>query len=419
MRGLAYLGLLSAPAVGQEFVLAEVPAGYEVVADTLVFSPMSELVAYVATKDGAWHAGVGSKLDEGHEFVHPPVIDPAGKHVWFRFQSRDRKGVEQVSLVLDGKPIEKAGRIGPVAVNAEGVASYWRFENALKTGDCALVFGKKESRGWLMGDLLGAPRFSFDGKLALSVGSRGGEFRLVTMTAKGKDDSQGAGWVVAVEPSPTANEYLLTSVDLSTPLSQLEPEWNFWVAREAFGGELLEHYGEHLSCGSPVYSPDGRRFAMKVQGEEGMNVALGGQKKLGAFPYGFVDELVFSPDGGTLAFTACQGGTLTVPELFRKGKTRGTSVLEGVRSEGGTWKLVRGDRASAEYERVELPTWSPDGEKIACAVRQAGRWHVLVGTILSEPCDEIATILWENDGTRLRYGCRDGRKLLWRELDVP
>jgi len=104
----------------------------------------------------------------------------------------------------------------------------------------------------------------------------------------------------------------------------------------------------------------------------------------------------------TLALAAEGNLVATVPDGFElvEGSLRfsqdGTHVAY-VATKNGKFHPVVGGEVGAAYDEVAPPV-------------------AVVGERSSEPCAEIACIVWDPSGKRVRYGCREGRQLLWREL---
>lgn len=402
---------------GQQ-ALATVPEGHEIVEGTLRFAPDGSRVAYVVARGQSFHPVVGQQVSDAYDEVAPPVLDSSGEHVFFRVMERNRKNEEEWTLLKDGKKLAEGGWIGPVTVSKEGVPAFWVFADSKKRGGCVLTYGKKKTKQWQVGDLDGCPAISSDGKLALSVATRDDTWLIVGLTDKGEEEVHGIGWIVSALPQPDGKGILATTLDLSDGLPKSGRPRRHFLRRMAPGdGGTGTTLGKtYLSAGSPCFSRDGQRIAFKVLGEGGMGVAVDEQEDAPA-SYRFVDELVFSPNGRAVAFTACLEGTLIFPPTFGADPKTGCEVLGGVAATSGKWVVVTDGARSAEYELVRLPTWSPEATTVAFAARQDGAWRLVAGDASSEPCDEIARVVWDEPG-KIRYGCRVGRELQWRELVV-
>jgi hypothetical protein len=165
---------------------------------------------------------------------------------------------------------------------------------------------------------------------------------------------------------------------------------------------------EYDAAGGLVYDAGGAHLAFRVLVKDALGVSLDGAKP--ALEFDFVDELTFGPNG-QLAYVAATGCELDADY--------GWQVLEDMpEAEGGRWLVVQGETESAKYERTHLPTWSPDGSKLAFAAREKKSWRVVVGETSTDPCDEIARIVWAPDGSCVWYGARIGRDLWWNRLPV-
>jgi hypothetical protein len=416
-------GLVLALALGGDgkegTVLAKVPDGYRVVEGTLRFAHNGSKAAFVAAKGSKQRPVVGATLGDEYDTVAPPVIHPTGAHIAFRAMTLDRNKYEHWTLLYDGKPFANDDWVGEVALAPnDGTPAFWlshgRINNAdgsLSHGPMFLQFGKSKSKKWQGTEQRIPPFFSTDGKFVVSVGTRGGDTNIISLDSKGKESKY--------EVVSNAMEAIVSpdGKDLACSCLRYRPgnsntARQFYVQREGLDHALdkeavLSTSEIYSSAASPVFSPNGKRIAYKVevQGRFSVGVDSWAEAKL---EFDFVDEIEWSPDSANLAFVACRGCKLDDRDGFE--------ILGGTRATGGKWLVVHGSERSAEFECVRYPRWSPDSKQFAFAARADHKWRVIVGTKSSEPCDEIAELVWAEDGHSVSYGCQMGDELSWRKL---
>ena len=398
--------------------VAKVPDGYEIVAGSLEFSRDGKRVAYVAQKNGKFHAIVGAEPGEAYDEVAPPVVHPSGSPLYFRVMERDKQASERWTLLRDGKKVAEGGWVGPIGLGERGEAAYWVFKDRLTRGSCVFSFGKKKTKQWQTGDLDSRPGISADGKLAVTVATRDEDWVILSLSDKGEERTHGLGSFLSAVPTPDGKGIVGTQLLWEGTEPRAGAPRRYHLARMGLGdrADMTKVNDKYLSCGSPCVSADSQHIAFKVLGEDGkMGVAVDDRGDA-ACTYVFVDELTFAPDGGAVAYAACLEGTLSFPPTFELDSTAGSEVLVGVTASRGKWSMVAGEKQSAEYEWVHSPTWSPKGHALAFVALQDGKSRLVVGERTSEPCDEIGTIAWDPSGKRVWYGCREGRELSWREL---
>lgn len=315
-------------------------------------------------------------------------------------------------MIYDGKELATADWIGPIALSPlDGTPAFWtalghatEADGSYDFSPVVLVFGKKKSTKWQTADPILAPSFSPDGERVFSVGTKDEGWGIMSLDRKGGETKQMGGHIVEVWASPAGNELACTLLD-GDPDAH---EWHkFFVQRRSLsekGPAPLALGKEYDGAGGFVWSPDGEHFAYKVITKGKLGVAVDGADDVKC-EFDFVDELTLAPETSEVAYVAADGCELDVGQ--------GWQVLaEMPVAKGGRWRVVRGTTASAEYDRTRMPTWSPDGSRLAFAAREDAKWRVVIGDESTEPADEIARIEWAEDGSCVWYGACRGRELV-------
>jgi len=174
------------------------------------------------------------------------------------------------------------------------------------------------------------------------------------------------------------------------------------VSLPVFGGKKLAYVartpegmgmfvdGERVEAGyhavaSSAFSADGARFAYKAQRDGRWLIVVDGKVE---HEYEATSEehdlpvnpsqLVFSPDGKTLAYMGCEGGKRT---------------------------LRLGDRTVVSGAELRSPRFSADGKSIACVVA-GDKESVSVDGVAGESFDGVAALAWGNGA--VAYVARSG-----------
>jgi len=412
---------MACPATVQESrKVDQVPDGFAFVDGSLRFSADGSKVAYVARKEKELYPVIGHVAGKGFLVVDAPVIDASGAHVAFRAVAGKRSGDLVSSVLLDGKEFATAEWIGPIALSpADGTPAFWtalghatEADGSLDYSPVVLVFGKKKSAKWQSADDVLAPQFSPDGMHVFSVGTKDEDWGIMWLDRKGAEEKQMGGHIVEVWLNPNGRELACTVLDLSNGDPDEDEPHKFFLQRRAVPDveRTIDALGKaYDAAGGLVYDAEGAHFAFRALEKDMLGVSFDGESA--ACTFDWVDELTIAPDGKQVAYVAAKGCELDAGN--------GWEVLVDLAvATGGRWCVVQGKTESQEYDRTRLPTWSPDGSKLAFAARANKAWRVVVGSSSSEPCDEIGRIVWAADGSCVWYGARLGGELWWKRMPV-
>ena len=419
------LGIASLlPAGNDPRVVAKVPDGCRVVEGSLRFSRDGSKCVCIVEKGEKTYPLVGGTLGStAFDEITWPSIDPSGAHSAFRgFEKPRTKKTGTYSLVYDGKVVASDVWIGPVALDpAKGAPAFWTAHGYINRSDgwlqpqaATLEWGKYKSSKWQFADSRTAPRFTPDGKILVTTAARGsGDWNVVTVDEKGKDDKHASGSIFDAAPRTTGRAVAFTFANLVGEQMWLSMDQHYFVAtasldehgEKSLGNVLGEKYE---SCGSPTYSDDGLHVACKVMKGGMMGVAID-DRPGASCEFDYVDEIVFDRQGSKVGFVACKGCKLDA--------NHGMEVLSGVTAKGGRWFVVHDGVRSDECKRARLPSFSPDGTSFAYAAKRGEKWFACAGSKTSEPCDEVAWIAWSDDGRLIFYGCRVDSEIQVRTLE--
>ena len=422
MLALAFASLLSS---GPEpRLVARIPEGFEFVAGSLRFSRDGSKCVGIVEKDKKFHTFAEGKVGAAaYDRLSWPNIDASGAHSAFlAFENPRTKKTGTFSVVYDGKVVASDVWIGPVSLDpAKGQAAYWRAQGYINRADgslepqaATLHWGKYKSSKWQFAESKTAPRFTPDGKILVTNAARGnGDWNVITVDEKGRDDKHGSGSIFDAAPRPAGRAVAFTFANLVGEALWLRYDQHYLVAIASLderGSKSLigQLGGEYDSCGSPVFSEDGLHVACKVLLGGKMGVAIDDQPGARC-EYDFVDEIVLDPKGSKAGFVASKGCKLDVDH--------GMEVLSYVRASGGRWFVVHDGLQSAEYQRARMPKFSPDGTSFAYVAKLDGKWRVYAGSKQSEAADDVGWTEWAEDGGSISYGCLEGSEIWNRTLE--
>jgi len=403
-------------------VVATIPDGYRLVDDSLRLARDGAKVAFVVSKAKKFRPVIGATLGAEYDKVSPPVMQANGAHVAFRAMTLDHNKREHWTLVYDGKPFASDDWVGEVALAPnDGTPAFWlshgwinNADGSLSHGPMSLEFGKSKSKKWQGTEERVPPSFTRDGKLVVSVGTRGGDGIVIGLDAKGREFRIGDDASRAIEAvvSPDGSDVACSDINHTAGDPKYTHVYAFYLRRvgvEIPRDSVSPESAAYASAGSPVYSPDSKHVAYKIEENHKFGVAIDASK--GApFEFDFVDAIVFKPDSSALAYVGVNGCKLN--------DANGFEVVAGTKATGGKWIVVNGKQRSAEFDEIASLAWSPDGKRLAFAARADSQWRVVAGDKSSEPCEELDAPIWADDAKSLSYGCCVGSTISWRKLSL-
>ncbi|MCE9595377.1 MAG: hypothetical protein K8S98_14415 [Planctomycetes bacterium] len=404
-------------------IVAFLPEGATVQADSLRFAANGTKVAYVALIDGTAHAVIGGTVGDGYDTIWPPVIDARAEHVAFRAAKVAASGKPSYTVLLDGRKLVSDAWIGPVSLSpTDGTPAFWQANSWITEeagekvpGPGVLVVGKKKSSKWQSSDDVLAPVFSADGRFVYSTGTKDEGWAVLIFDTKGKETNQTGYHIVEAWPQPGGTEIVYTMQDAARDTEGDDDPLHYVVVRGVPNDKTKDAspkiFGAaYDSAGGAVFSPDGLHVAYRVVSGGKMGVAIDAEADAKC-PYDFVDELAYDPFGKQLTYVAVTGCKVAASE--------GAQVLVDVaRADGGKWIVVQGTVTSGEFDETKLPRWSPNGKQLAFAAREDETWTVRVGEKASDAFDAIGAISWAPDGKSVWFGALRGREFWWSVLPL-
>lgn len=259
---------------------------------------------------------------------------------------------------------------------------------------------------WADAASLTPPLFSRDGSVLATRAAKGGAWYVLTSAGK-KESAAPKGGEVSIDAlALDARNKRCAYVARNEP----GPAGRSWLVCEG------ERWDDFERAGAPIFSPDGKHVVFRfAQGKES-GLAVDGERGP-AGEWTFVQTPVFSSDGRRMAFVKNEGGTLDPwYRLVAGGEEHHEGGQDTLRA------CALGARESPAVGppalSIRSPTFSPDGSRLACRVREADGWHVRVGEQKSAAHDEIGTLRFSRDGKKLAFGARSGRELWWRVLEL-
>ena len=323
----------------------------------------------------AWGVMVGGRKFGG-DFLHvgTPAFSPSGDN--WAVAVRIPKGVAGAGaarnkefVLQDGKPGPEFDRIEDLVLSPAGGTAAYRARQGINVGldeKWSMVVGTKSGATH---PVLGAPRFTSDGRLVYMAGSGTKQFVVVDGTRGEEYDTVGT---------------LVFSPDGRSVAHAASRDGKSFIVVD---GKPLEPFE---SVQDPVFSPDGRQVAYSVS-RQGKAVMMTGDKPGEALD--LMGPPVWSPDSKKTAHMGMW------KNLF-------IMVVAGARSE--------------PFETVGTPAWSPDSARAAFAAKKENRNHMVINYRKSEEVyDELfGAPAFSPDGKKVAFGARKGKDLLWRVLEV-
>ncbi len=174
---------------------------------------------------------------------------------------------------------------------------------------------------------------------------------------------------------------------------------------------------QRLSLGSPAWSPDGRKIAAVVVGQNHSDLVIlnasGGMEKqitknvsnVRVQDSSWSRRPVWSPDGSKIVYASDLGTDRL--------------MLWMVNADGSAARRVQVS-PSGDGD-IDTPTWSPDGKRIAFAAYWSGASQIHVYTLASSSLKRITDgregaydPAWSSDGSLIAYTSRvDGKNDVW------
>lgn len=191
----------------------------------------------------------------------------------------------------------------------------------------------------------------------------------------------------------------------------------------------------------PVFSPDGRRLAYKVETANGKHaIKVADLSEVDGAPspdasylplnavagpeFDDVDQATFSPDGTRVGYAAFDKGRWHVMVDGQRGPSYadasgpafspdGRAVAYPATRNRKKYFVTRGDQDGPSFDGIGRVTFSPDGRRLAYGVRIGGRNELVIGDE-RRPSKYLADqIVFSADGTRTAYWAKQPKGQRW------
>lgn len=406
-RSVAYLVLAN----GKMAVCVNNTRGkeYEGIADKPQFAKDGKTVVFRASSGGQWHVVVGGNPGPAMAVVGMPVFSPDLSKYAFegRRAGQGTANANSHAVWVGGQKGPDWASCGTPAFSADSsvVAHSARVTRGTGTVYTMVINNKAGPEVQTVSN----PCFAPKGKL---------------MAYRSCSNDR---WTMVVDGKAHADAW----EDLGSPV--WDPEGKR-VAYPAGNEGRFKHIvvdgkkGEEFDqVGDPIWSLDGKVVAYRAQKGEDALIVFGDRKLTG---YTRVGEPALSPDGKAVAFPAANGlrwgiifGDKKLPNDFEMVTAPNFSPDGKSVAYQAMWKFkfltVVNDVRDAPYDHTGLPTWAPQSNKVAYASKRENKWYMVVAYRTQEGFDEILTPpYWKSDGTKVAFGARKDRSLIWRVVEV-
>ena len=182
-----------------------------------------------------------------------------------------------------------------------------------------------------------------------------------------------------------------------------------------------------------AFSPDGLSLAYSAE-RAGKRLLVIDDKEM-VLPDGVVSGLpVIHPDKKTVGILISANNTVFLQQLSLGGgnKETGYVAAEGLVYSGDgrfhayaaakdeNWFVVVNGKEGPVFDRVVTPKFTPDGKFLVYRARKDGKRFVVVAdttgrTVKTHPAyEQVFDVVFTVDGKSVAYGVKDGQKLIWK-----
>ena len=393
----------------------------------------------IGVASGAGGPGGEALLVDGYDFLSVASVPPAGQPIRFRAGKRTSKKSERWYVVAGDKKSGAEDWIGTVAVSPDGTATAWWKQPGARLDDSGAYVELYGSFQFVVNgragdkcedaEALDEPQFTSDGKKVATVAKKAGKWHPLVISKKGDktiEEKIGAGfWRVAdLAWKPDGSELAFAAMDEGgSGRNRGDSESRSGDEAGGWGYAIFVGDGKDPaqtfraaggSCGTPVWSPDGKSVAYKVSGppvlsgRPALGIGVDGAERTSPFATA-LGTPVWSPDSKRLAVAA---------RIDPADVVRSVSRDSEVSAPDGRWFAVVEGKPGAEQLRVEDLVFSPDGSLVAYAAKEEDGWRIVVGERRSEIYDAVGAPRFTPDGKHVVFGARNGREIRREVLGV-